>query len=195
MVLDWFFGENYHPDKSSQWLTEPTKLDRDAAPILKLNSAIVQQAISDRADRIDLWIGVSELDYPTVESPDHYAARIERENAAKNPSTSNAEFARVMAKAGIDTSAREREAISEDTVTVFYTFGEFRFAAMTIPASLVMPIIRAYPYSFNYRLCSSTARPENLLYVATKESAGFASIDHYDRAGDHKLGICLEYEE
>ena len=195
MVLDWFFGENIPVESSFRWLNETSRSNSDSAPILKLISAIVQQAVSDRANRIDLCIGIPELEYPTVESPDSYMWRKERELASQLKRKVNAEFARFMANAGVEAISQGLEPIHEEKLTVFYWFGEFRYAAMTIPQNLVLPIIRAYPYFFNFHMCSSTAKPENLLYVSTKKSAGFAAIDHYDRTSDHKLGICLEYED
>ena len=188
-VLEWLFGDHSQHYNPPRWVDE-LESQIDQAPILKLNRAIIQQAVSDRATRIDLWVGVPEIEYHWVESPEHYKHRMEREARAKK--NSNKDFAALMAYAGVITMP---ETCPEEKLSVFYTFGEYQFCAMTIPANLISRCIRAYPYSFNYKLCATTTRPENMVYASTRERAAFASIDHYDRAGDHKLGICLEYEE
>ena len=197
LVLDWLFGGDPPGIPGDRWLNEPNERGPDAAPILKLTSAIVSQAVSDRASRIELWTGVPAFEYQTCETPEAYERRKGLENLQDiemHRKVTSGQFARVMAEAGI----RQGKPRAEDPLswlTVIYQIGGFRFAAMTIPANLVDPCIRTYPFYFNYNRCTTVARPENLVYVQTKLRAAFASIDHYDRSSDYKVGIALEYEE
>lgn len=198
-VLDWLFGDHSQQYDPPRWL-DRLESEIDQAPILRLNRAIVQQAISDEAARIDFWVGIPELEDYRIETPKEYARRCEEEDPNSEVykekaerAKSRAEFKRVMAKAGI--LDEQPIFVEEEMLKAFFTFGGFPRVAIAIPPDLVAPIVRAYPYYFNFETCATIERPENLLYVSTKERAAFASIDHYDRRGNHKLGICLEYED
>lgn len=188
-VLDWLFGDNRWQIDPPRWLSRHES-EIGQTPILRLNSAIIQQAIADQASRIDFWVGIPELDYHSVESPKQYEYRIESE--ANEQTNCNKDFSRMMAEEGIQAPG---DTPAEEKLSVFFSYGEFKFCVMTIPANLVGPCIRAYPFSFNHNLCATTSKPENLIYVSTKQRAAFASIDHFDRLCEHKLGVCLEYED
>lgn len=195
-VLDWLFGGQSTAPTPTRWLDESYEVKPDSPPILQLNLGIVSHAIAQRASRIDLWMGIPEFEYTSVETIEEYERRIDMGISSSDLTRSDANIAGLMAAAGIVSSVyNNKETPPTDHLTVMETFGEFQVRVLTIPANIVLPSIRAYPFSFNFKLCATTARPENIIYVRTKERAAFASIDHYDRVGDHKLGICLEYED
>ncbi|MBS1703389.1 MAG: hypothetical protein JST12_17130 [Armatimonadetes bacterium] len=189
LLLDWFFGAGkYRPEPVFQRMDEdsrnPTQSPH-AAPILKLNRAILLQAMADQASRIDLWTGIPELELHRVETLQEYEDRIRKGDGAEG---SMAEFRKELQSAGIATEN------SVDRLTAVYTISGFRVVALTIPASLIKPIVRAYPYAFNYGRCTFDDGPANLLYLEAKERTAYASIDHYDPTGDHMVGIVLDYE-
>lgn len=192
-VLDWLVGENdYEESPYYRHLDEvadyPTRSPA-AAPILKLNSAILQQAVTDQATRIDLYTGLGDQEVHSVETLTQYEERIQWDRVR-----SRADFARVMAEAGVKQGEPTKN-VTTNRLTVVYTFGYLQLPAMTIPANLLDPCIRAYPFAFNYQRCTTTSRPENLLYFQTKTNAAYASIDHYDRQSNHLMGVVLEYEK
>ncbi|MBS1727472.1 MAG: hypothetical protein JST51_12180 [Armatimonadetes bacterium] len=171
-------------DEDSQ---NPTKSPH-AAPILKLNRAILLQAMADQASRIDLWTGIPELEMHRAETLKEYEDRRQEENEADG---TRSHYRKMLQSADI---ATEGVNPSTDKLTVVYTVSGFRMVALTIPASLIKPIVRAYPYAFNYGRCTFDDGPENLLYLEAKERTAYASIDHYDPTGDHMVGIVLDYE-
>lgn len=192
-AVDWLIGQDYPDFQSEQWLENPNDRARDAAPILKLNAAILAQAVSDHASRIELRTGVPEVEYPGCETLEQYERRIEDENPNSEAAKIRAKFMQIMAEAGVSVNPERPAAMSK--LTVVYYFGDYPFIAMAIPPDLLGPCIRAYPYAFNFRRCSTVARPENILYVSTEQRAAFASITHYDPKSNHLVGICLEYED
>lgn len=197
-LTDWLVGNDDY-ETSFSWLRDIDPSAPDAAPVLKLNSAILQQAVADRAARVDMVMGIPALEYATCESQREFERRQREENPTTEEDIARAvarkQFHQDMAEAGITARVLEKAGESIERLTVLYTYNLWPFVAMTIPRNLLSPCIHAYPYSFNYQRSATLTKPENLLYISCDGNAAFASIDHYDRTGPHFLGICLDYEE
>jgi hypothetical protein len=196
LVTDWLFGaDDYFDLTVRRHLPLLPSLAIDAAPILKLNAAIIQQAVSDKAERIDFFAEIPDLEYFTCETLEHHLKRIEEENpftVGKHANTRK-QFAQMMKEAGIRQAPVETS--QSDRMSVTFSFQGMLFVSITLSKNLVGPCVRAYPFHFNYQRCASVEVPENLVYVASQGNAAFASIDHYDRKGPHYIGICLDYED
>lgn len=197
-ALDYVIGGERPEYQAEQWLEEEDIKGADAAPIIKLASAILQQATSDRASRIELRTGLPEVDYPgcpTLESFQYelkQQAERERFKAildGRIKPDSDFELFLATVKAG-----RREPISSEGQCSVLFHYGNFPTEAMRIPGTLTDILVRRYQYYFNYNGSASIARPENLLYIETKTQAAFASIDHYDRQSEYKVGIVLTPE-
>lgn len=197
-LTDWLVGNDEYYETSS-WYRDADPSAPDATPILKLNLAILRQAVADRATRIDIVTGIPELEYATCESHCEFEQRQREENPTTEEDLARAatqkQFRQFMEEAGVSARVHRQAGENIERLTVLYTYNLWPFVAMTIPRNLLSPCIYAYPYSFNYKRCATTAKPENLLYISCDGNAAFASIDHYDRTGPHFLGICLDYEE
>ncbi|MBI1331980.1 MAG: hypothetical protein GC165_03780 [Armatimonadetes bacterium] len=153
----------------------------------------------DSATRIDIYANAPEPERVGPEKPPEMIAKEEEEAwdramNAQNPqrSANFAKFARILAEAAVKQGAVEVP--RGDRLQVVYTIATLRMEAMRIPSNLSERLVRIYQYDFNYQRCASYVRPINLLYCEVRGRGAYASIDQYDPADDHKVGIVLEYE-
>lgn len=158
-------------------VVHPWYANKDDAPILRLNEAILQQAITDKATKIFLRAEEKTLTSLADTAEEAAQDRVEpsefeqlmaeakvklgepEEHAEPIPTKGASQFAKIMAEAGVRPPPDERVLLS-----VYYEIeGEVR-DVMTIPGNLLGPCVRAYRYKFNWQNCVSNEKPNGLLY-------------------------------
>jgi hypothetical protein len=155
-----------------------------AAPIIKLCSAIVHQAASDRATQIRFSCDPARGELQTPPTREEYEAELERQLRLAELSGGSKQFRRIMAEASI----RERPESDLPRLCVDFQINEEWREAMTIPANLKDPVIRRYPFYLNYQNCVSLEIPENLIYV----NGYYCSISRYTPKDTTLLEVTLE---
>jgi hypothetical protein len=155
-----------------------------AAPIIKLCSAIVHQAASDRATQIRFSCDPARGELQTPPTREEYEAELERQRRLAELSEGSKQFRRIMAEASI----RERPESDLPRLCVDFQINEEWGEAMTIPTNLKDPVIRRYPFYLNYQNCVSLEIPENLIYV----NGYYCSISRYTPKDTTLLEVTLE---
>lgn len=155
-----------------------------AAPIIKLCSAIVHQAASDRATQIRFSCDPARGELQTPPTREEYEAELERQRRLAELSEGSKQFRRIMAEAGV----RERQELDFPRLCVDFCINEEWREAMSIPANLKDPVIRRYPFYLNYQNCVSLEIPENLIYV----NGCYCSITRYTLKGTILAEISLD---
>jgi hypothetical protein len=182
MWTDWLIGS----EVNKEFLDRRSYSLEYEAPIVKLGEAILLQAISDKAERVEF--------YQRATTESEQLAELERRNELVEQSKSadkSQQYYFQVVLADLENPPAGR------LLEVIFVIGGNPIQAMTIPIVLCDPLIRHYRYKFNYDMSTDSEAPENLIYLEVRASAraAYLSIGHYKPRASFLLAIDLDPEE